>query len=109
MSGNRYHFFRYVKHGTGGSFYPVPGQVLGRDAVNPAVLIKDKRGCNDLYRLRKFAKPGDVFFTTSLSKSGHTYVVNDAYPLIGHEIVFYDDAETEYKSLCLKNELTRKR
>ena len=95
----KYHFLQIKRLPTGRYLFALPGQMLGRSPLYLGVLVKDIRGATIVSRTKRKAEDDQIFFTTTLKKSGGCYTAKDIYPLEGHGNAFYADAQDEYDKL----------
>ena len=93
----KYHFLTVTERKTGKSIVTLPGQTFGRNPVPDGYLVKDAKGLTQVTNQRKKARPGDVFFTTTLEKKSGFCTVKDIYPLKGNANVLFSDAEDRYE------------
>ena len=78
----KYHFLTIIRRSGGGtSVVALPGQTFGRKSVPEHILVKEIGGGTAVARCRRNGKPGDVFFTTTLTDGGSCLKVRDIYPL----------------------------
>lgn len=93
----KYHFLTVVTTKTGKRIVAMPGQTFGQKAVTPGVLVKDVKGGTIVANVRKTAKEGDVFFTTTLKQADGCLVVQDIYRLDDQENIFAVEAREYYE------------
>lgn len=97
MKTQKYHFFALKTGPTGRSLLSLPGQTLSGQPLTPGILVKDARGSNAVSKARKSAADGEVFFTTTLRRSGHSLTAKDMHSLERNDNVLLSDAHEEYE------------
>lgn len=96
----KYHFLTTSQTSSGKHLHAIAGQTFGRTAVNPDILIKDVKGSTTVKNKRRKARPGEIFFTTTLKPSAGCYTATDIYPLSeSDENILFSDARAEYDKL----------
>lgn len=95
----KYHFFKATQTPCGKSLLSLPGQRLGSFTILPGILVKDMRGSTAVASARRKAVPGEVFFTTTLRRNGHSLVARDMASLDKNGDVLLSDARDAYDRL----------
>lgn len=99
MKRPKYHYLTIIRDNVGKTIVALPGQSFGTLKVPTGIRVKDKGKANIVNKARQNGNPGDIFFTTTLTRGQHELIASDIYPLEGNDNILFADAQEHYEKL----------